>query len=439
MKITMLGTGYVGLTFGTCLSDLGNEVICADIDEEKITNLKKQIIPIYEPGLAELVKRNIDEGRLSFTTDLQLAIKTSEIIYIAVGTPVSGDGSANLQYVFSCAETIGKNLNGYKVIVVKSTVPVGTCNKIKEIIQNNTEQAFDIISNPEFLREGAAIKDFFNPDRTIIGYESEKSKKIMHKIYKAVERTDKPILYTDIKSAEMIKYASNAFLATKISFINEIANLCEKVGGNVKTVAKGMGLDDRIGPRFLQAGLGYGGSCFPKDVLALVALGRHNNYNMEILQSVHNVNQKQRFTVFPKLETFLPNVKDKTIAVWGLSFKPKTDDLREAPSISIIQDLIHLGAKIRAFDPVASSRARNIFPEIFYSKNPYEAVEGADALIIATEWNEFRELDKKKIKELMVQPNIIDGRNIYDPDEMSEHGFNYISIGRESIRKGENN
>ncbi|MFH1439359.1 MAG: UDP-glucose/GDP-mannose dehydrogenase family protein [Candidatus Woesearchaeota archaeon] len=430
MRITMVGTGYVGLTTGACLANLGNDVICLDIDEKKIAMLNKGEMPIYEPGLKDLVLRNVEEGRLRFTTDTKYAIESSDIIFIAVGTPEGEDGGADLKYVLGVAESIGKNMNGYKLIVNKSTVPVGTADKVRDTIKHHTKLDFDVCSNPEFLREGNAIMDFLSPDRVVIGVDNCKAKDAMIKIYKGIERTGNPIMVTDIKSAEMIKYASNAMLAARISFMNQLSPLCEKMGANIKEVAKGMGLDKRIGPRFLQAGVGYGGSCFPKDVKALMETLKQNDCDSSILDAVDNVNDKQKLYVIPKIQSMLGDIKGKKIALWGLAFKPKTDDMREAPSIVIIKELQKLGANIRAFDPVAQKESKKHLSNIEYAKTPYEAVECADCLVVVTEWNEFRHLDFNKIKSAMAQPNIVDGRNIYEPREMRELGFNYNSVGR---------
>lgn len=432
MNITVVGTGYVGLVLGTCLANLGNIVLCVDIDEEKINKLKKGIVPIYEPGLKDLVELSTKEERLLFTTSIKEGVEKSDVIFIAVGTPQGHDGKADLRYIDQVAADIGKNMNSYKVVVNKSTVPVGTADKVKEIIKKNQKEKidFDVVSNPEFLREGCAVKDFQVPDRIVIGVESEKAKEIMLRIYKPIERTDHPILVTTTKSSELIKYASNSFLATKISFINEIANLCEKVGADVKTVARGMGLDKRIGPRFLQAGVGYGGACFPKDVRALMMTGFENGYDFRIILAADEVNQEQKRSLVPKVKKLIPNLKGKTIAMWGLAFKPKTDDIREAPSLIIIEELQELGAKIKAFDPVAEENAKKVTKYIEFCKNPYETVKDCDALVIVTEWDEFRNLDKEKIKELMKHPNIVDGRNVYDPKEMKELGFKYVGVGR---------
>ncbi|MBU0979485.1 MAG: UDP-glucose/GDP-mannose dehydrogenase family protein [Nanoarchaeota archaeon] len=433
MIIAVIGTGYVGLTVGTCLANLGNNVICVDIDEKKIEGLKKGIIPIYEPGLSEMVKLNVKEGRLTYTTDTTEAVKRSEIIFIAVGTPSGKDGSVDMSYVKQAAKDIAKGMDSYKVIVDKSTVPVGTADSVKTIIKQNLEKEidFDMVSNPEFLREGTAIRDFMVPDRIVIGADNGKAKDMMLKLYHDIERTGHPILCTDIKSAEIIKYASNAFLATKISFINEIACLCEKMGGDIKTVAKGMGLDSRIGPRFLQAGVGYGGSCFPKDIKALSKTMKSAGCDARIIDVVEEVNEEQKKSLLPKIKRLLPELEGTRIAVWGLAFKPKTDDMREAPSIVVIDQLKEAGAEVIAFDPVAKDVAKRILKGIEYTDTPLEAATDADALIIVTEWDEFRQLDKVKLKQLMKRPNVIDGRNIYEAEEMAALGFNYISVGRE--------
>lgn len=432
MKITMIGTGYVGLVTGTCLAGLGNDVICVDIDENKINKLNDGIIPIYEPGLKDLIETNIKEKRISFTTNIQYGIKESDVIFIAVGTPSDDKGNADLSFVCDVAKNIGKYMNKYTVIVDKSTVPVGTSDIVKKIIKENQkiDIEYDLISNPEFLREGEAIKDFMNPDRIVIGYETEKSRKIMEKIYSGIERTGKPIMYTDIKSAELIKYASNAMLATRISFMNMLAPLCEKVNANIKEVSKGLGLDSRIGPRFLQAGVGYGGSCFPKDIKALIKTLEENKCDTDLLNAVENINEIQKKCIIPKIKSVLGNLKGKTIAIWGLAFKPKTDDMREAPSIKIIGELQKLGANIKAFDPIAENNAKKILKNIEYGNNPYNTIKDCDALVIVTEWDEFRQLDLELVKSLLKTPIIIDGRNIYDPKEMETYGFKYISIGR---------
>ncbi|MFC1733980.1 UDP-glucose dehydrogenase family protein [candidate division KSB1 bacterium] len=432
MKITIIGTGYVGSVTGACLADLGNDVTCLDVDREKIERFSKGDIPIYEPGLSDLVKRNVREKRLSFTTDAKKAIQGSDVIFIAVGTPSDDEGSVDMKYVESAAAEIGRHMNGYKVIVDKSTVPVGTADKVGEIIKKNQKEKHDftLVSNPEFLREGTAIRDFMVPDRIVIGVDNGKAKDIMLRIYKGIERTGKPILFTDVKTSEMIKYASNAMLATRISFMNELARLCEATGADIKKVAIGMGLDSRIGPRFLQAGIGYGGSCFPKDVRGLIASGKEHGFDMKVIEAVDKVNEEQKKWILPKIEKELGDLKGKKIAVWGLAFKPKTDDMREAPAVTIITELQKKGAKICAFDPEAEHTAKKMLKNIEYAKDPYDAVKGCDALVIATEWNEFRNLDLKKVKSLMKSPIVFDGRNIYDPKDMGSLGFVYISIGR---------
>lgn len=432
MKITVIGAGYVGLTAGTCLAELGNTVTCVDIDEEKIKKLNNGQVPIYELGLKEMIERNVRENRLFFTTDKEGSIQSSEVIFIAVGTPPDEDHKADLRFVKIVATDIGKLMNGYKVIVNKSTVPVGTVDIVEKIIRENQKEniEFDVVSNPEFLREGEAINDFLNPDRIVIGAKSEKAKGIMQSIYGGIVRADKPILFTDVRSAELIKYASNAMLAARISFMNEIAQLCEKVGADVKMVARGIGLDARIGPRFLQAGAGYGGSCFPKDVKALAQTMKDNKVDNKILKAVEEVNQYQRKIVVEKVKKLLPELQDKHVAVWGLAFKPKTDDMREAPSVTVINELQKHGAKIRAFDPEAQHVAKKMLKDVVYFNCPYEALKDAHALVIMTEWNEFRDVDKSKIKELLKEPNIIDVRNVYEPGDMRNAGFNYESIGR---------
>ncbi|TKJ17357.1 UDP-glucose 6-dehydrogenase [Candidatus Woesearchaeota archaeon B3_Woes] len=432
MKISVFGAGYVGLVVGSCLADLGNDVICVDVDVNKVENLKKGKIPIYEPGLKEIIDRNLNEKRIFFTTDSRHAIKTSEVIFVAVGTPTGKNNEADLIFVTSVAKDIGKYMNDYKVIVNKSTVPVGTGELVKNIIKKNQKEQieFDVVSNPEFLKEGTSIKDFMVPDRIVIGSDSDKAKSIMGKIYEPVARTGKPIFYTDIKSAELIKYGSNAMLATRISFMNELSHLSEKIGADIKKVAQGMGLDSRIGPRFLQAGVGYGGSCFPKDVQALIQTLKQNKCETSILEAVDKVNCEQKKSLLSKIKKLTPNLKDKTITIWGLSFKPKTDDIRGAPSLVVIDQLQKEGALINVFDPEAQEKTKKILNKVNYFKTPYEALKGSSCLVVVTEWDEFRSLDKEKIKDSLKEPNIIDGRNIYDPKEMSDLGFNYISVGR---------
>lgn len=432
INITVIGAGYVGLVASACLADMGNRVICVDCNKEKINLLNKGIIPLYEPGLEELVKTNIEAKRLSYSDDINYAVKNSLICIIAVGTPPKEDGSVDLSYVFKAAKDIACVMDGYRVIVDKSTVPVGTSSKIAQIIKENTNFDFDVVSNPEFLKQGNAIDDFLSPDRVIIGVDSKKALKIMQELYSPYFRKENRIIIMDIKSAEMTKYASNAFLATKISFINEIALLCEKTGADVEMVRRGMGADSRIGNQFLFPGLGYGGSCFPKDVRALIKTGEENNCETELLRAVEEVNKKQRYKFIDKiLKRFNNDIKDKTFALWGLSFKPKTSDLREAPSITIINELLKKGAKIKAYDPKAMQSAKLIFEDkIEYSKTSYDALSGSDALILITEWSEFRRIDINKIKNSLKTPLIFDGRNQYNPKEMKRSGIEYICTGK---------
>ena len=432
MKLCVIGTGYVGLVAGTCLASMGNDVICVDKDKEKLENLKKGVIPIYEPGLESLILENVHENRLKFSSDLDFAVKNSKVCFIAVGTPQKSDGSADLSAVFEVAEQIADSMNDYKVVVNKSTVPVGTCEKIAEIIKNKTDCEFDVVSNPEFLKQGAAVDDFLKPDRVIIGAETEKSAKIMSEIYSPFLRTGNPVITMDIKSAEMTKYAANAFLAVKISYANEIANICENIGANAEMVRKGMCADKRIGSQFLFPGLGYGGSCFPKDVKALMALSKEKGYTCEMLTACDNINLRQRYIfinkIFKKLGTDLSKM---TFALWGLAFKPNTNDMREAPAITIIKELTKAGAKIQAFDPKAVETAKSIFgSSISYGDSAYEVLDGADALILATEWNEFRNPDFELIKSKLKTPLIFDGRNQYNIDTMKNYGFDYVCVGR---------
>jgi len=437
MKICVIGTGYVGLVVGTCLSEMGNNVICVDNNLQKIEQLKDGIIPIYEPGLEELVKSNVSENRLIFTTDIKYAVENSLICYIAVGTPQKEDGSADLSSVYKVAEDIGRYINNYKVIVDKSTVPIGTAEKLTELIKSKTKYEFDVISNPEFLKQGAAVEDFLKPDRIIIGSNSSKATEIMQELYAPFLRTGNPIITMDVKSAEMTKYASNSFLALKVSFANEIANICEQIGADAEMVRKGMCADKRIGAQFLFAGLGYGGSCFPKDIQALIKTAKDNNCNYDILQAADNVNRNQRQLFINKIiNKYENNLKDKTFGIWGLSFKPKTSDMREAPSITIINELLKLDAKIQCYDPKAMDNAKKIFKNrIQYSQNAYEAIKDADALLLLTEWNEFRRPDFEKVKLLLKQPIIFDGRNQYNSKKLIELGFEYYSIGKNPNKK----
>jgi len=429
-RICLIGTGYVGLVTGTCFADLGNQVICLDIDENKIAQLQRGEMPIYEPGLKELVARNVAAQRLTFTTSYPDAIPHADFIFIAVNTPPSPDGEADLQYVRSAAESIAQVLNHYAIIVNKSTVPVGTGDAVAEILEANGKKPgidFDIVSNPEFLAEGTAVYDFMQPDRVVLGGTNPEAVNKVAQLYLPLRCT---IMTTDLRTAEMIKYASNAFLATRISFINEIATICEKVGADVKEVAAGMGMDRRIGRAFLNAGLGYGGSCFPKDVKALTWMAEINGCHPQLLRSVMEINRDMRRQVLTKLRELLGGVRGKTIAVWGLAFKPNTDDVREAPALDIIHLLQTEGAKIRAYDPVAIEPARRILNHVIFCDNAYAAAEGADAIVLITEWNEFKQLDLGRVHQLMKQKIFIDGRNIYEPQRMRELGFTYRGIGR---------
>ena len=432
MNIAVVGTGYVGLVTGTCLAETGNNVICVDIDEEKVNKMKNGVVPIYEPHLDVLFDRNIKEKRLHFTTNLEEAVEHAEIIFLALPTPPGEDGSADLSYVLGVADELGKMIKDYKVIVDKSTVPVGTAEKVTAAIAKNAKVDFDVVSNPEFLREGFAVDDFLKPDRVVIGTTSERAREIMEELYKPYVRQGNPIIFMDEKSAELTKYAANSFLATKITFMNEIANFCEKVGADVDMVRIGMGSDSRIGNRFLFPGIGYGGSCFPKDVQALAKSGKEYGYEFKILNAVMGINERQKTIIVPKIKDYFNgNLKDKKVAIWGLAFKPNTDDIREAPALYIINDLLSEGAQITAYDPEAMSNVKQVVGDkINYALNQYDALEGADVLIIATEWGEFRTPDFNKMKSLMKQPVIFDGRNVYDLKQMQKLGFYYNSIGR---------
>ena len=432
MTICMVGTGYVGLVTGTCVSEFGNDVICVDKVEEKITNLKKGVLPIYEPGLDDLVTKNVKEGRLHFTTNLKEAVEKSLVIFIAVGTPPREDGSADLQHVGDVAKEVAEYMNGYKVIVNKSTVPVGSGRWVADLIKRHQKikNKFSIASNPEFLREGSAIEDFMRPDRVVIGAEDSEAIAIMQDLYAPLYLIETPVVITNLESAELIKYASNAFLATKISFINEIANICERVGADVHQVAKGMGLDNRIGRKFLHAGPGFGGSCFPKDTRAIVQVAEKAGYDFRIVKDVIAVNDDQRTLMVEKIKKKVGDLKGKTLGILGLSFKPNTDDMREAPSITIINALQKEGANIKAYDPIAMEEAKKEMPDIKYCKETYEVAKDADALIFMTEWNQFRSLDMDRIKKILKKPVVIDLRNIYEPDRMKEKGIDYTAVGR---------
>ena len=437
MKIAIVGTGYVGLVTGTCFAEMGTEVFCVDVNTEKIENLKKGIIPIYEPGLEDMVHRNQQAGRLHFTTDLTECLDEVEVLFSAVGTPPDEDGSADLKYVLEVARTVGRNMKKHILVVTKSTVPVGTAKKVRRAIQEELDKRgveieFDVASNPEFLKEGAAISDFMSPDRVVVGVESERAEELMTRLYRPFLLNNFRVIFMDVPSAEMTKYAANAMLATHISFMNDIANLCEIIGADVNMVRKGIGSDNRIGNRFLYAGIGYGGSCFPKDVKALINTAKQNNYPMRILQAVEEVNDEQKSLLFHKLEKhFNGDLKGKRIAIWGLAFKPETDDMREAPSLVLIEKLLAAGCEVYAYDPVAVEESkRRIGDAIHYAKDIYDAVVDANALMLVTEWKEFRMPSWSAIKKLMATPLVLDGRNIYDIKEMEENGFVYHCIGR---------
>lgn len=432
MHIGIIGTGYVGLVTGACFAEFGVFVTCVDKDEKKVKSLRKGIVPFYEPGLEDLVRRNTKQGRLKFTTEIGEAVDDSLVVFIAVGTPPRGDGSAELRDIDEVAKEIAGYIDGYKVIVTKSTVPVGTGERIRKIISKNRRENvdFDIVSNPEFLREGAAIEDFMRPNRVVIGAKSRQAVAIMKDLFKPLYLIETPFVITNIETAELIKYASNSFLATKVSFINEIANLCEKVGADVNVVAKGIGLDRRIGAKFLHAGPGFGGSCFPKDTKALLRLAEAHGAELGVVRAAIEANERQRGIVFEKIENAVGDLRGRVVAVLGLSFKPNTDDLRDAPAISLIERLLKAGAKVRTYDPAAMEKAKAMFPRIAYCEDPYDAAKGADALVIVTEWNQFRNLDLEKIKGLLLRPFFFDLRNVYEPEKMKKLGFKYFCIGR---------
>ena len=437
MQIAIVGTGYVGLVSGTCFAEMGAQVTCVDVDAQKIQKLKDGIMPIYEPGLEELVKRNVEYGRLQFTTDLTEVLDDVEVVFSAVGTPPDEDGSADLKYVLAVAKQFGQHINKYTILVTKSTVPVGTAKKVKAAIQAELDKRgvdvpFDVASNPEFLKEGAAIKDFMSPDRVVVGTESEKAQEVMTRLYKPFLINNFRVIFMDIPSAEMTKYAANAMLATRISFMNDIANLCERVGANVDNVRKGIGTDSRIGKKFLYAGCGYGGSCFPKDVKALVHTGLENGYHMEVIEAVERVNEKQKSIVYDKIIKAVGDVKGKTIAILGLAFKPETDDMREAPALVVIEKLLADGASVRVFDPIAMDECkRRIGDVVTYCTNMYDAADGADVFALMTEWRQFRMPSWNVIKKVMTGNVVVDGRNIYDRAELEEQGFIYTRIGEQ--------
>ena len=436
MKISVIGTGYVGLVTGTCFADVGIDVTCVDVDEEKIENLKKSILPIYEPGLDTILERNVNKNRLRFTTDINQSLKECEVAFIAVGTPPDEDGSADLKHVIAVARDIGMYMQDYLVVVTKSTVPVGTAKKVKQAVQDELDKrgakiSFDVSSNPEFLKEGAAISDFLKPDRIVVGVESKKAEEIMKRLYKPFVMNGHPTILMDIPSAEMTKYAANSMLATKISFMNDIANLCEIIGADVNMVRAGIGSDQRIGPKFIYPGIGYGGSCFPKDVKALIKTAKKNNYEMRVLKAVEEVNEDQKSVLFNKLHNYFQgNLNGKTIALWGLSFKPETDDMREAPSLVLIDKLLKAGCKVQAYDPQAMKEAKRIIGDkIGFSKDQYETLIDADCLLLLTEWHEFRYPNFKVIAKLLKNKLIFDGRNIFEQKEMVELGFKYFCMG----------
>jgi len=432
MRIAVVGTGYVGLVAGTCFAESGNSVVCIDIDQAKVDGLKRGVVPIYEPGLEELLERNVRDGRLSFTTSYAEGIQRAEVIFIAVGTPPGDDGGADLKYVLSAAREIGRHLTGYAVVVDKSTVPVGTAKKVSAALRETTQQPFDVVSNPEFLKEGAAIDDFLKPDRVVIGSESKRAAEVMEELYAPFVRTGNPILHMDVASAELTKYAANAMLATRISFMNEIANICMKVGASIDHVRKGIGSDARIGSRFLFAGVGYGGSCFPKDVQAIVRTAAEMGYDFQILKAVEAVNEKQKHLLVEMVQKhFGKDLKGKRIAVWGLAFKPNTDDMREAPAVVVIEGLLAAGAKVTAYDPeaVPECKKRHLGDRIDYAEMPMATLDGADALVLVTEWNEFRRPDFEAVKSAMKTPVVFDGRNIYPRATLERLGFTYYGIG----------
>lgn len=432
MHIAVIGTGYVGLVSGACFAEFGVDVTCVDVDQTKVDNLKKGIIPIYEPGLEVIVERNTAAGRLHFTTDTKTAVRDAAVVLLAVGTPPRQDGTPDMSFYEQAALDVARSLDGYKVLVTKSTVPVGTGRWLKEFVSKNVGPGveFGVASNPEFLREGAAIEDFMRPNRVIIGSNEERAVEVLKELYRPLYLIETPIVITSLEAAELIKYASNAFLATKITFINEIANLCDAIGCDVHDVARGMGMDNRIGRKFLHPGPGYGGSCFPKDTLALTTIGDQFGVETRIVDAVIDANHRQRDAMIPKIESLVGDLRDKTIAVLGLAFKPQTDDMRESPAIKIINTLTSRGAAVRAFDPVAMDEAKKCLPDITYSHDEYDAIDGADALVIITEWNQFRALDMERVKQLLKAPKVADLRNIYEPEDMRELGFEYIGVGR---------
>lgn len=431
MKIAVVGTGYVGLVAGVCFAETGNTVACVDSDASKIEMLRRGEVPIYEPGLAEMIPRNVNEERLTFTTDLDDAVKRSDIVFIAVGTPQDEDGSADMTHVLNVARAVARAMTGFRIIVAKSTVPVGTAARLRKVVAEETAHPFAVVSNPEFLKEGTALDDFLKPDRVVIGTDDPKVEAVMKELYEPFVRTGKPILVMDNPSAELTKYAANAMLATRISFMNEIANLCEHVGADVKQVRMGIGTDSRIGQPFLFAGIGYGGSCFPKDVMALLHTGKEVGCPLAVVEAVEKTNAAQKTILVPRIEAYLGTLQDKVIGLWGLSFKPRTDDIREAPALYMIEKLRAKGARVQAYDPKAMEVAKHVLGDkVQYCPHAYDAARGADALVVATEWNEFREPDFERLKTLLRRPAIFDGRNLYNPKLLREMGFHYVGIGR---------
>jgi UDPglucose 6-dehydrogenase len=437
MKLSVLGTGYVGLVTGSCFADLGNDVVCLDIDEEKIRALRNGQVPIYEPGLEELVQRNAAEGRLSFTTDIAEAVAGREVVFLCVGTPQRSSGKADLTYVLQAAESVARHMDHFLVVVTKSTVPVRTGERLTRLIKEIARADFEVVSNPEFLKEGAAIKDFQNPDRIVIGTDSPRAREIMTRLYAPLARVNRPILFTNCQTAELVKYAANAMLASRISFMNALAGLCEIIGADIKDVSKGIGLDSRIGPRFLQASPGYGGSCFPKDVRSLVDTMEGLQLNANFFRAIDQVNELHKKSHLARLQRFVPDLHGKRIGVWGLAFKPRTDDIRESPSLTLIDQLVEAGARVVAYDPEAAENTKRVFPRIEYAATPYDAVKDASGVMVMTEWDVFRTLDFEKIKGLMKEPVIIDCRNIYVPDEIVRIGFSYAGVGRAPLEPGD--
>jgi len=435
MKLSVLGTGYVGLVSGSCFADLGNDVVCYDIDEEKIRTLKGGQIPIYEPGLEELVHRNVAEGRLSFSTEIADAVLGREVVFICVGTPQRSSGKADLTYVLQAAESVARQMKDFLILVTKSTVPVGTGERITRLVREITPVDFEVVSNPEFLKEGAAINDFQTPDRIIIGVESDRAREVMNRLYEPLARVNRPILFTNRHTAELVKYAANAMLAARISFMNALTGLCESIGADIKDVAKGIGLDTRIGARFLQASPGYGGSCLPKDVRSLVDILESHQRNSSLFRAIDQVNDLHKKSHLARIQHFVPDLQGRTIAIWGLAFKPRTDDIRESPSITLIEQLLEVGARVVAYDPEAIPNMRKLFPHIQYARTPYEAVSGTHAVVVMTEWDVFRNLDFQHVKGLMARPVMIDCRNIYVPQDMAKLGFEYAGVGRPFVEQ----